>query len=257
MSDLFLWRLKIHPARLAAIAREQNIAPADEDHGYTCHALLCGLFGKERVPKPWFFERQKMVLWAYVNHALSPDLSALADPLFHAAINWDASASKLMPTFSTGQRLGFDLRACPIVRHGGRNGGNNDKATEQDYVLWRKRRDGLSADTMHYPSLYEEWLRERGWKNDGIADIATDERDGKQHWHCGVIGWDKPMQSGANAWRGHRPGRVRLPDVQFQGELIVRDPTRFPAFLAHGIGRHRAFGYGMLLLKPATKQSSN
>jgi len=30
----------------------------------------------------------------------------------------------------------------------------------------------------------------------------------------------------------------------------VRDPTGFAALLARGVGRHRAFGFGMLLLRP-------
>jgi len=35
------------------------------------------------------------------------------------------------------------------------------------------------------------------------------------------------------------------------GVLQVRDSAAFAALLARGIGRHRAFGFGMLLLKPA------
>jgi CRISPR system Cascade subunit CasE len=35
-----------------------------------------------------------------------------------------------------------------------------------------------------------------------------------------------------------------------RGELTVADPDAFSALLARGVGRHRAFGYGMLLLRP-------
>ncbi len=41
------------------------------------------------------------------------------------------------------------------------------------------------------------------------------------------------------------------PDVSFTGVLTVADPDRFATLLAHGVGRHAAFGFGMLLLKPA------
>ncbi|MFG1332515.1 type I-E CRISPR-associated protein Cas6/Cse3/CasE [Xanthobacter autotrophicus] len=34
------------------------------------------------------------------------------------------------------------------------------------------------------------------------------------------------------------------------GTLTVRDAQAFAALLARGVGRHRAFGYGMLLLSP-------
>ncbi|HEY0276048.1 MAG TPA: type I-E CRISPR-associated protein Cas6/Cse3/CasE, partial [Paenirhodobacter sp.] len=42
------------------------------------------------------------------------------------------------------------------------------------------------------------------------------------------------------------------PDIDVTGTLIVRDPALFRASVARGIGRHRAFGFGMLLLKPST-----
>jgi CRISPR system Cascade subunit CasE len=42
------------------------------------------------------------------------------------------------------------------------------------------------------------------------------------------------------------------PDVVLDGELLVADPADFAKMLARGVGRHRAFGFGMLLLKPAT-----
>ena len=41
------------------------------------------------------------------------------------------------------------------------------------------------------------------------------------------------------------------PDVVMRGVLTVTDPDAFSNLLAHGIGRHRAYGYGMLLLRPA------
>ena len=41
------------------------------------------------------------------------------------------------------------------------------------------------------------------------------------------------------------------PDAVMRGTLTVADPAAFAALLARGIGRHRAYGYGMLLLRPA------
>ena len=45
--------------------------------------------------------------------------------------------------------------------------------------------------------------------------------------------------------------RPTLPEVIAGSTLIITDPTAFRVALARGIGRHRAFGFGMLLLKPA------
>ncbi len=44
---------------------------------------------------------------------------------------------------------------------------------------------------------------------------------------------------------------VNGPDVIFTGQLQVEHSEAFARLLARGIGRHRAFGFGMLLLKPA------
>ena len=41
------------------------------------------------------------------------------------------------------------------------------------------------------------------------------------------------------------------PDVVMRGVLTVTDSDAFSNLLARGIGRHRAYGYGMLLLRPA------
>jgi len=40
------------------------------------------------------------------------------------------------------------------------------------------------------------------------------------------------------------------PDVTFTGTLEIIDSDAFTALLARGLGRHRAFGFGMLLLAP-------
>jgi CRISPR system Cascade subunit CasE len=37
----------------------------------------------------------------------------------------------------------------------------------------------------------------------------------------------------------------------FDGALEVTEPGTFASSLTRGIGRHRAFGFGMLLLRPA------
>ena len=35
-----------------------------------------------------------------------------------------------------------------------------------------------------------------------------------------------------------------------RGTLTITDPVEFGSLLANGIGRHKAYGYGMLLLRP-------
>ena len=62
-------------------------------------------------------------------------------------------------------------------------------------------------------------------------------------------GWSVRMlrrdRSGGNRLRG-----VERPQALFGGTAVIRDGERFAALLARGIGRHRAFGSGMVLLSP-------
>ena len=52
-----------------------------------------------------------------------------------------------------------------------------------------------------------------------------------------------------------RRGNARLvrPSAVLEGTLSITDPVEFRQTLARGIGRHRAFGFGMLLLRPAVR----
>ncbi|GHE81823.1 hypothetical protein GCM10019059_44550 [Camelimonas fluminis] len=49
--------------------------------------------------------------------------------------------------------------------------------------------------------------------------------------------------------------RIEGPDATFHGSLVVTDPEAFTILLARGVGRHRAYGYGMLLLRPPQRQA--
>ena len=48
--------------------------------------------------------------------------------------------------------------------------------------------------------------------------------------------------------------RIDGPDATILGTLTVQDPQAFADCLARGIGRHRAYGYGMLLLRPPQRR---
>ncbi len=51
-------------------------------------------------------------------------------------------------------------------------------------------------------------------------------------------------QGGAR--KGHT---LQRPDVVYRGTVQVTDPDAFHAWLRRGVGRHRSFGFGMVLLE--------
>lgn len=79
--------------------------------------------------------------------------------------------------------------------------------------------------------VYASWLAER---LEGAAKIETLRMTG--------IEQRRVLRDG---------GRPRGPDVTFHGELSVTDGAAFAEKLRRGVGRHAAYGYGMLLLRPA------
>jgi CRISPR system Cascade subunit CasE len=60
--------------------------------------------------------------------------------------------------------------------------------------------------------------------------------------------------------RTHEPARetrrLERPDVRFEGEMVVEDGERLLGYLGHGVGRHRAFGFGALMLAPPATGAS-
>ena len=48
-------------------------------------------------------------------------------------------------------------------------------------------------------------------------------------------------------------GAPEGPDAILQGTLAVSNEETFAEILRNGVGRHRAYGYGMLLLRPPNR----
>ena len=52
------------------------------------------------------------------------------------------------------------------------------------------------------------------------------------------------------AYRKRRGRHSEGPDALMRGVITISNSQAFAALLARGVGRHRAYGYGMLLLRP-------
>jgi CRISPR system Cascade subunit CasE len=143
--------------------------------------------------------------------ALRARASDFADPKVMVALSVDTLASKLMPTFIEGRRLGFSARLRPTVRTD--REGNRARNRELDVFVAAK----MAIETLRIDGLESSEVVRRG------RDQA----------------------------KGSRP-LARIPGhaVTVAGTLRIADPDGFAALLARGLGRHRAFGYGMLLVSP-------
>jgi CRISPR system Cascade subunit CasE len=246
---LHLLRFDPDVARVAAWFSAESLTPRDrEDEGYSWHALLTAAFGRDLAPKPFRVlarrGRPTQVL-AYGTTdvaALRARASDFADPKAMAALGVDTLASKLMPTFIEGRRLGFSSRLRPTVRTD--REGNRARSCELDVFVAAK----LAATPGQVPdkaTVYAEWTRKK--LDQSGVDIESLRIDGLESSDVVRRGGDRAVD-GAN---GSRP-LARIPGhaVTVAGTLRIANADDFAALLARGLGRHRAFGYGMLLLSP-------
>lgn len=221
------------PRRLAAWATRFGLATGGDDLGYALHALLAAAFGSA-APRPFRHFGDARGLLAYTTHdAESLQLAAqTAAPDVHAALGLERFAVRSFPhQWAAGRRLGFELRIRPILR--------TSQGRERDVFL--AAIDRQPGETLSREAVYAEWLRSE-LAREGAAVVERVSLDGFRL----SSSLRKAREAG-----GKRPARrVTGPDVLFSGELSVNDPAGFATLLTRGVGRHRAFGYGMLLLKP-------
>lgn len=232
-------------ARWAA-ATGQRVLQAD--HGYALHAALRATLG-DLAPKPFaLLERPAALqLIGYCRHDATDLQRAMAqaeisDPGAAVALGLCRAEDiviKPMPArWRNGERLSFEVRVAPVVRSRQQPGGGYpeiDVAVHPAYAV------AAGGDR---EAAYRAWLA-RELARGGAATLLSSRTLGfrlvpiaRRQTHAG----------------GHSPGRRSrggmLPDLCVRGQLQVNDPLAFDALLARGLGRHRSFGYGCLLLAP-------
>ncbi len=251
MQDLHLVRMNIDSQALYRFARRSRLPARDFDEGYAVHALLAALFDSETnpdarvAPKPFRLvdpaRRMIEVLgYASLDHrALGERAKSFADPLAWDVCNVDEIASRPVPQFQVGSELGFSVRVCPVRRVAKRGNQQKERAEVDAFLakVWEIDDPEVMVDR---ESVYLEWLRSEVQK-DGAALLRNAE----------LTSFQLGRQHRRTQGQDRRGARLSHPEACFEGSLEVRDPASFAARLGRGLGRHRSFGFGMLLLKPA------
>ena len=156
--------------------------------------------------------------------------------------------SKRMPShFERGRRLGFDLRLRPVRRL------HRDLADPQ---LGRSLTRGAEVDAFRL-----EVMRRfpSGWADSAAARAGVTRQSVYADWLCERLGNAVAVEgcrlvsiNRSRAVRG-KNGGPEGPDAILHGTFAVDDEEVFAGVLRNGVGRHRAYGYGMLLLRPPNK----
>lgn len=223
------------------------------DEGYVLHVLMAGMFGNRALrPFRLFSSERRSQATFYAYSALDADglcriAEAVATPDCLDVIRLDSILSKAMPAnFTKGRSFNFDVRVRPVRRlnssvRDARHNVTLKKGAEIDafrlQVIRHSHHDSADGET---DSASAKWTRESVYR-DWLA----------QRFDASAILRSCQLK----AFRRHRAIRgegplIEGPDATLQGSLSVENPADFADMLTGGIGRHKAYGYGMLLLRP-------
>lgn len=248
MSGLYLVRQGIDQAALAAFAIARGAS--DDDYGYALHLALRIRFG-EAGPQPFRMVQGPGAAQAAHLIGYARDPAALhaalalppADPMVEAVFAGDPQVRAMPEEWRSGARYRFEVRVRPVVRFGARR----RAARAADRRAWQARAGEIDAFVaacekaqgeapLDREAVYSQWLVQR---LDGACALE----------HVAL----RQMRR-INTVRARHGGRglhaSETPEAVFAGTLVVQDPDRFAALLAGGVGRHAAFGFGMLTLAP-------
>lgn len=251
MTDLHLIRVPVETGKLARWAVERGWSGrrgTAYDEGRALHHLATEIWGQGTLCcfRMLVAPRRRLGnLYAYSKMhaaALQDAARTHALPEHLEVVAVEKIAGKIMPgSWKGGQRLGFDLRMRPVRRLGSDLNGpiaTMRAGSEIDAFLLEALReypnapDGMAENGRTREAVYLDWLADR------LAPTATLDR----------------TLSRLVKYRRLRAAREKHdpegPDATVHGVLTVTSPTDFPTLLARGVGRHKAYGYGMLLLRP-------
>ncbi|MCU7904952.1 MAG: type I-E CRISPR-associated protein Cas6/Cse3/CasE [Candidatus Thiodiazotropha sp. (ex Epidulcina cf. delphinae)] len=232
-TPLTMLELRLDAKALIRFAQDQkpNVnRNRDEDLGYATHAWLKALF-QERSPKPFRLilgNNPKLLGYSPDSgRMLLEQAQTFANPLALGVTRIDdLRHAKIMPReWRPGRRLGFEVMTCPTSRKAGH---------EKDLYRHRMERREEGEEAPPRESVYRAWLEKQ------LGDAARLETAKLEKFRFV-----------SQYRRGMKPKKLDRPQALIKGVLTIADSDAFNRLLARGVGRHRAFGFGMLLLRPA------
>ena len=156
--------------------------------------------------------------------------------------HWQVQSKPYAPALAAGDRVAFELRANPVVatRNAAGKAARHDVVMQQKTWLLKERQlarwaDWQTPDRPALPDLVQrtcsQWLQARCQR----LGIALDEPALR------VEGYEQ--HRGKN-------GELRFSTVDFSGNLRVVDAPALRQALMAGVGHAKAFGCGLLLIRP-------
>lgn len=148
---------------------------------------------------------------------------------------WEVQSKDYAPELRSGQLLRFVLRANPAVSVKAPGASRGKRADAIMHAKWKlsqeERKDFCGAEEAALG-----WLLARG------RTIGAEfDRD-----RCSATGYQQIFV--------RKPGSrkpVTFSEIEYEGVLTVTDPARITAALYNGVGKAKAYGCGLILVRPA------
>ncbi|APH54995.1 Hypothetical protein GbCGDNIH9_1697 [Granulibacter bethesdensis] len=238
---LHLIHLPIEARSFAQWAGNRGFGPkGTQDNDAVLHHLLTQIFGRQAL-QPFRVFTPEQANWSLYGYA-DQDAATLAEqarfsitPDMMEVVSLERLRSKAMPEAKMGQRIGFDVRIRPVRRASIEKIEDVEKLRERDAFLAEALHDhadnksGMKEANRSRENVYVDWLKERmPWATLETARLAHFQRR-------------RVLRNGKG---------IEGPDATIHGTMVISDPVQFFEALRKGIGRHSAYGYGMMMLRP-------
>lgn len=209
---------------------QRRLSPDLRWNPYRTHQQLWRLFPKDQ-------DANRDFLYRYDLDRGGPRFYVVSMRLPQSRQGWLVESRSYAPILKSGQRLFFNLRANPIV-------------TKRDEADKRHRHDVVMAYKKEHPDWHRHFTNGQLMEKVGLDWLETRaESNGFRFDRTAVR---------VEAYRKHRFNKnkaqgkpISVNTLDFQGLLEVVDPDNFKRALYNGIGRGKAFGCGLMLVKPA------
>ncbi len=224
-------RIRIDVPTMYQHLKQHRLPLHASDDGYRVHAYLQEVFDG-KAPTPFRIVKgrgREIDVLAYTEADLKPVSSDVA------------VATKLLPTkWPKGHRFAFEVVCCPVVRMAS-SSERFKKGAEVDVFLRECWRQGPNA-IIDRTEIYTAWLRDKLAAQGGAAIDA-----------CQVVRYQRTKLLRKTQGSIRKSHQSDKPAVEFTGVLEIQDSDKFLSLIQRGIGRHRGFGFGMLLVKRVTR----
>ncbi|MFO0708782.1 MAG: type I-E CRISPR-associated protein Cas6/Cse3/CasE [Sandaracinus sp.] len=257
MTTLHLHKLVLDSRAVLAFAKAQHLLDrrADADQGYLTHAALAAALG-DGAPNPFALEQDldpsriphgDYTVLAYGERSRE-ELRRHASAEHQHLLQWERSDAKVVPPLTEGTVLGFTTRVSPTVRTRGpapgheAHGRGNEREVDAFLAACFRAGPDVRVDRA---AVYREWLA-RALRGPAAPAATLDDFSLRAFHRVTVLRKEQPTATG-----GRKRHQLDRPCAVITGTLRVTDADAFRALLARGVGRHRAFGFGMLLLRRA------